>query len=1208
VKKIQKYWLFIVSTLFLASFLVYYNSTVNKDYRLIAKNFEIDFHSQEKKLDIYFENKFNLLKNKGLNFLGLNSKENTFNLHCYRNDSLIFWNTNKLPILRFADIHYPSNGLVKLQNGWYYAKTKSYGNVQIVVSFLIKSEYAYENDYLSNNFSENFDVPFEANIVLESENALPITAKDGNFVFAIFPLENQQLSDFESNILILLFFLFLVFLLFGIYKLFVSKKSVYLLSIGSLILVFHYFLLRLSAYDFLSETTFFQPSLYASSNWFPNLFIFCFNSILIFFYFSILSHVIKGIKKSKFNKFSTIFIYFLSFFYVFLIGYLYHSLVKDSSIPLEIEKLFRLNYYSIWASLCIGILFYSYFVLIRSIFISMINTSWRKTALVVIWFISGVSYFIFDIIFGSELLFLATWPLIVNGIIVLNVIRSNGKFSFNYGVILLFIFSTYISININTFYDKKERSERELFANQLATDQDISAELEFENIDKVISSDNYFKKIFLTNRKIGVSEFKDFMDRKFFIGFWERFDVDYYLFEGENALINHSNTNFTTPEYLENIIQRHSKVSEINAKVFYIKDYTSQLSYITKQLIYNEDSSRFLTLFSTLKSKRIPEKIGFPRLLISGEANVFKPIENYSIAKYYQGVLVSQNGPFSYPIKDVSLTTNVELASGYYNNEGYNHFLLRKNARDLIVLSKKLPNNFQVLTSFSYLFCFFGFFLLLIILIQNWENLSFSNFTLALKIQMILISIVVIALLAFGFGTGTFVGNQYNDYSTDLIKEKIRSVEVEVKNKLGNEKSLDIESQGDYMEFLLQKFAGVFVTDINLYDKNGYIFASSRPKIYNLGLISEQINPTAFEQLGDNNKSEFIHQENIGKLNYLSAYMPLFNKEGKFLAYVNLQHFGQQQDFQNQIEKFLVAIINVFILLLAFSIILSIIVSNWVTSPLKILQNNFEKIQLGKYNEPINYSSNDEIGSLVKNYNQKLEELAFTAQQLAISERETAWREMAKQVAHEIKNPLTPMKLSLQHLERVYDPNNPYSKERMHQVLQSVVDQVDALAKIANEFSNFAKMPKENKEKLDLLPILEKTMIVFSQENEIQINLFNLATNTTIFGDKDLIIRVFNNLIKNAIQSISEDKKGVIQVNIENISSKIQLSFEDNGRGIPEEMQGKIFMPNFTTKSTGTGLGLAMVKQIITLHEAEIWFDSNENGTIFYLSIPLYQN
>ena len=281
------------------------------------------------------------------------------------------------------------------------------------------------------------------------------------------------------------------------------------------------------------------------------------------------------------------------------------------------------------------------------------------------------------------------------------------------------------------------------------------------------------------------------------------------------------------------------------------------------------------------------------------------------------------------------------------------------------------------------------------------------------------------------------------------------------------------------MQGILQKFARVFFTDINMYDKDGYLLATSRPKVFNIGLLSEQMNPTAYKHIELLKQSEFVHHESIGELNFSSAYKPFYNSKGELTAYINLQHFGQQREFENQIQKFLVAIINVFILLLAISIILAIFISNWLTSPLRILQESFASVKFGKHNEQISYDREDEIGSLVKDYNQKLEELEFAAQQLARSERELAWREMAKQVAHEIKNPLTPMKLSVQQLLRVYDPEDPKSGDKLKKVANSIVEQIDALTKIANEFSTFAKMPNPSEERVELMSLITGVKEVF---------------------------------------------------------------------------------------------------------------------------------
>jgi nitrogen fixation/metabolism regulation signal transduction histidine kinase len=333
--------------------------------------------------------------------------------------------------------------------------------------------------------------------------------------------------------------------------------------------------------------------------------------------------------------------------------------------------------------------------------------------------------------------------------------------------------------------------------------------------------------------------------------------------------------------------------------------------------------------------------------------------------------------------------------------------------------------------------------------------------------------------------------------------------------------------------------------------------------------------------------------------------LPFFNSDGKLLAFVNLQHFGQQQELESQIQQFLVAIINVFMLLLAISVILAIVMSNWVTKPLRFLQTNLSLIQFGKKNQIINYDKNDEIGILIREYNTKLVELEQTADQLAKSERESAWRDMAKQVAHEIKNPLTPMKLSIQQMMRVFEKENPAAKEKVDRLANSLIEQIDGLTRIANEFSNFAKMPSPVLENVELIQTIKNVISIFEQEGVSILFDANVPV-LEMNADKDQIIRAINNLLQNSIQAFDSNENGVIKIKLEVQETICKITISDNGKGIPEDRQNKVFVPYFTTKSTGTGIGLSITKQIIENHNGKIYFESKENsGTSFYIELPL---
>ncbi len=1185
----------------------------DKDYTSEMKQFQREFTQTEHKLNAYMVKKKEILEKYGIDSLLKKPWNESFSFHIYRNDSLIFWNNNQLPVLRFAELHYPANGIVHLQNGWYFSETLVSGKTQLVASFLIKKDYQYENKSLRNDFNPRFLTAFKGNIVLEKENAYPIY-KDRQFIFAVSPYENQPIPSSSSDLLLSLLLLTISSVLLLLLNKSKKLKLQFFWLIPLCMLLLRFLSLKGNWLSFMQETTAFQPTLYASSEWFPNFGEYLINCILLLYFSFVLIHSLTRIKAAENDtdkrtqirllQIAVLLFYVLSMFYCSFIGDLYKGLVENSSIPLEVNKLFTLNFYSFLATISMGILFYGFFNLMRETVMAMLKTGYKSWLIVSIWVVSSIAYLLVEVWYKQSILLLAFWPLLINGMIILNAIIFKGKQYFAYGVVLLFLFSVYVSVNLQEFYDIKEKQERELFANQLASDQDITTEVEYLSLAPKIQEDVYLKKLLNDPNGAGVSEFKDAMERKFFNGFWERYEIEFFFFNAKREpVIQYKNVPGSRLSTLESIISKHSARSEIDSNIFFIKDFTSQYCYIIRQPVFAEDSTQAL-LFCGLKSKRIPEKIGFPRLLISSNAKVFESLEDYSIAKYYNGKLVSHNGKFSYPSRDAGLTKNISNISGYFNSDGYNHYLFRRTERDSVVLSRQNHSTIQFFTSFSYLFSFYALFLLIPIYIANRRRgNSMRALTLAIRIQVVLIGLVFIALVAFGWGSGLFVRNQYQEYTNELIREKIHSVETEIRQHLGEEAELSITDQGNYMEYTLQRLSSVFLTDINLYDRNGYLLASSRPKVYDIGLVSEQMNPTALSQLRKHKKSEFFHQEKIGNLEYLSGYIPFYGNDGNLLAYLNLQHFGQQKGFEDQIQQFLVAIMNVFILLLALSIIVAIFVSTWVTSPLRILQQNFAKVQLGKYNQPISYAASDEIGILVKDYNQKLEELAYAAQQLAQSERESAWREMAKQVAHEIKNPLTPMKLSLQHLQRVFNPDDPDSKQKLDKVANSIIDQIDALAKIANEFSNFAKMPKANEVNLDLIPLIESVIVVFNQEAEAQITFGSEVEHCWIHADQDLMLRVFNNLIKNAIQAIPAERKGKIDIRLTSGEKYWRVEVSDNGLGIPEELQDKLFVPYFTTKSTGTGLGLAMVKQIVEMHGGKIWFESKDEGTSFFVEI-----
>jgi signal transduction histidine kinase len=472
------------------------------------------------------------------------------------------------------------------------------------------------------------------------------------------------------------------------------------------------------------------------------------------------------------------------------------------------------------------------------------------------------------------------------------------------------------------------------------------------------------------------------------------------------------------------------------------------------------------------------------------------------------------------------------------------------------------------------------------------------------RIQSSIVGVVFIALLFVGSGTIFYNINQYQTKHREDLLDVVNAVSSELEIILSDVNQFDKELK-TYLDYELVNLSDIFWTDINLYGTDGKLISTSRPEIFEKGLISTQMQNNAYTQFVVKQPTRILLNEHIGKLKYLSAYIPLTNSGGDIIAYLNLPYFTKEKAFRQEITTFILAFINLYVFLLLASVLVAFFIAARITDPLRLIRENLSGMQLGKRTEPIRYKSDDEIGLLVSEYNKKLEELAISADLLARSERETAWREMAKQIAHEIKNPLTPMKLNIQFLQRT-DPSSPDYSEKVEKVTNMLIEQINNLSAIASEFSNFAKIPRAKKERFNVARRLSETIDLYNFSGQVTIKKhFPDHENIFVNADKEQFSRAVINLIRNSIQSIPEDRKGKIDIKLSEQNKKVIITIKDNGKGIPDYLKENIFVPNFTTKSSGTGLGLAITKNIIENFNGKIWFESESgSGTTFYIELP----
>lgn len=445
--------------------------------------------------------------------------------------------------------------------------------------------------------------------------------------------------------------------------------------------------------------------------------------------------------------------------------------------------------------------------------------------------------------------------------------------------------------------------------------------------------------------------------------------------------------------------------------------------------------------------------------------------------------------------------------------------------------------------------------------------------------------------------------NNYQEKQLENLIQLVTTISRQIaENEVGAESILKDSMMLQLRINQLSKSHGV---DLNVYGSDGSLLSTSENWIYKNQILAKWMNFKAFNSFQTFNPTQLVVNEELEGTNYVSAYSNILDGDNNSLAYLNVPLFPSKMDINKQISSILVNFINSYFFILLLGIFVAYVFSLRITNPIRALTAKLASTEITGKNELLKYDREDEIGTLVNQYNQMVEELEINIKKLADSEREMAWREMAQQVAHEIKNPLTPMKLSLQHLQRAALKDSPeVLQNKFEKTSQMLIKQIDALTNMASEFSNFAKLPDVELQYLNISDLL-KDVVAFFQSNETLNIVSEIEDDLTTMADKSQLERVFNNIIINAIQAIPEDREARINVEMKAKKNQISISISDNGVGIEEQFANKIFVPNFSTKTSGMGLGLAICKKIIENTKGTISFETKVGqGTIFYILLP----
>lgn len=869
------------------------------------------------------------------------------------------------------------------------------------------------------------------------------------------------------------------------------------------------------------------------------------------------------------------------------------ALVRDSRIPLDLFHVQDMNGYSVLAMLAIAALLACWLFMARSLvrWSAQPLTTRAWTILLLLWF--GL-WFGGHHALGEYDSVLAVWPL--PALLLLRLLRADRPRSSVYALLLacLALFTVHM-LNRQSF--KRVERDMNVLAEAASSEEDPVIEALFhEAVNDMRTDADANRLLGPDSGAIATSELDQRLRQRFFRGPWEKYAVRLNVFRGGRL---RGSTSPDAPPTRAELAFRFGQGTPVSGDLSLRNTHrpTERAAYIG--LI---DGLGDNTVFVELMPNFLPEGLGFPELLLPGDGGSHVPPGRYVRARYERGTLVESTGPCAFP----TAWTEVLPEEGMtYEDQGYT-LRAKGDARGtVVVVGVLIPTWLEHLTTFSYVMVLFtllaGFAWLLRTMMRSR---AFRSTDLAVKVRSGVLAFAGIALLMFTYGTQRTIGDHIEEHTRQQLDESARSAIAEMRQHIHGETRIAPEQYAD-IDHWLDDASNILLTDLTLYTPEGGLMATSREQVFNTGLLGTRMDPDAFTALAVRGANAFMHDERIGRAVFRAAYRPFLNDRGEVLAFLALPYFARQAEVEQERASGFVSTVNLFVLLFVLSIVAATLITNWTTRPLELLKRGLEHIQLGARNEPIVYSGNDELGELVRVYNNKVEELRESAERLARSERESAWKEMAKQVAHEIKNPLTPMKLGIQHFQHTWDPLAPDAKTRLDRFTSSMVEQIDALSRVAGDFSRFAQMSAANETLLDLNEVAKSSVALFAGGPNADISL-KPASPLMVKADREHLLRVFNNLLKNAQQAIPEGRDGKIEVVLRAEADQAIIEVRDNGAGIPEDVRDRIFEPNFTTKTSGMGLGLAMVKRMVEQAGGSVHFTTRPGeGTSFHIVLPL---
>ncbi len=1235
--------LLILTLCFIGTAITIKESVTNKEILDIDTKSLNDYISeQEKKVDLIFKDSLLLKTFKNYDQYPIAVYQA---FERYKNDQEVYlflfkdhqpkmWSTNLFVPITDQGFLEKSN-FVQDDNRSYVIRKKTIGNISILAYILVKPYTNNNNPYLNSSLRRNFFDTRNIDIASYTDTVAikNIYSNEGSYLFSV----KLKDGEHENIYTILQFFCWLLawialLIFFNSLCLHMAKTKRAWWAIVLLAGIFVLVKFADLKWNLLSENaTFaiFDSRNYAYNRFFPNIWSVLSTTILILWWILFIYSIRKELNFDKIKNIRLFRIpiaigFILSIYFAFALLYdIAGTLITHSNnIYFDFTKLVDLHFLS-WVDLGIvgmGILALSIYIDLVLFFLKKLEL--KPTQLLNI----QLACVIFVILIISIYIEKNSLVNLLLALIIL--IKSFGEKYFDRHILtnyiaVLILWAIISTITHARFYQERDLIDMKILLNNLQSEDDVNAVSLFSDIENGITNDKELKHLFnISLPYTNTDAINDFIKKKYFSGYLSKYDFKAYYYDQNNIPLNPNSQNKIN-EYREKVINKSIKVTQNFYRASAELGTHEYFSIIPVTI----DQNRVVNVIINLSNKDFSYTVPYPEILTDMRINNSQYYNKgeYSIALYKGGSLVTQFGKYTYE----NNLRGLKGAPGEYieilDRDSYLHMAYVANTFSTYVISKQKPSFWDYVATSSFLFLvffmifmFFHYVTSFYIFLKNtkltFRNLKYQFYKIinkiqySTRIQTSIISSVILAILISAVISYISINKQLYNNNRNSKERFIIELGKRIENMLPNTDEVSNENQ---LISVLKTLSETISKDFNLYSKSGRLLYSSQRRIYDLELFSTFINPIALKNLSLLKKSETIEDEGIGTFQFETSYVTIRDKDYSTVAYIGIPNFSLQKEENINKNLLLNTIVNIYSLIIIGFGFYATFVANSVTNPLSIISRKISQLRLGQPNEPLFWQRNDEIGTLIKEYNLMIIKLEDYANKIKDTERESTWREMAQQIAHEIKNPLTPMKLGIQQLRRSYKDNDPKFPDRFNKFSTSFIEQIDALTQIASEFSHFAKFPTTVMENINIVEKVVKSISLYNNTPNVNIRLINNADQKTLIvkADGNELLRTFNNLIKNAIEGGYGRKNMKIEISIERYSDKfVKIDIKDNGYGIPEGMKDQIFQINFTTKSSGNGLGLVLVKKTIEACNGQIYFETTEGeGTTFHILLPLQQ-